>query len=94
MASVRFADLQFPHRVPGFRQPASRRVSAADSALGGGVPSADGRLAPRWETQTARRVSVYQHCPLPTPEDRLVFILAYLDLCALGGARATLRYRS
>src|SRR5207249_7433350 len=27
--------------------------------------------------RTARRFSVYQNCPLPTPEDRLLFILAY-----------------
>ena len=27
---------------------------------------------------TARRFSVYQNCPLPTPEDRLLFILAYV----------------
>jgi len=28
--------------------------------------------------RTARRFTVYQHCPLPTPEDRLLFILVYL----------------
>ena len=28
--------------------------------------------------RTARRFSVYQNCPLPTPEDRLLFILVYL----------------
>jgi Helix-turn-helix of DDE superfamily endonuclease len=28
--------------------------------------------------RTARRFSVYQNCPLPTPEDRLLFILAYV----------------
>ena len=28
--------------------------------------------------RTARRFSVYQNCPLPTPEDRLFFILTYL----------------
>ena len=26
--------------------------------------------------RTARRFSVYQNCPLPAPEDRLLFILA------------------
>src|SRR5262249_35752318 len=31
----------------------------------------------------ARRFSVYQNCPLPTPEDRLLFILAYGDTYAL-----------
>src|SRR3989441_9594819 len=33
--------------------------------------------------RTARRFSVYQNCPLPTPEDRLLFILAYLKTYAL-----------
>ena len=26
----------------------------------------------------SRRYTTYQHCPLPTPEDRLLFILVYL----------------
>ena len=33
--------------------------------------------------RTARRVSVYQNCPLPTPEDRLLFILAYVKTYSL-----------
>ena len=28
--------------------------------------------------RTARRFSVYHNCPLLTPEDRLLFILAYI----------------
>ena len=28
----------------------------------------------------ARRFTVYQNCPLPTPEDRLFFILTYVAL--------------
>src|SRR6266699_1478491 len=28
--------------------------------------------------RTARRFTVYKNCPLPTPEDRLLFILTYL----------------
>jgi hypothetical protein len=28
--------------------------------------------------RTARRYTTYQNCPLPTPEDRLLFILTYL----------------
>src|SRR5215471_3785237 len=35
------------------------------------------------QPRTARRFSVYQNCPLPTPEDRLVFILAYVKTYAL-----------
>src|SRR5262249_31555066 len=33
--------------------------------------------------RTARRFTVHKHCPLPTPEDRLLFILAYLHTYAL-----------
>ena len=32
---------------------------------------------------TARRFTVYANCPLATPEDRLLFILAYLKTYAL-----------
>src|SRR2546429_86054 len=31
----------------------------------------------------ARRFSVYNNCPLPTPEDRLLFILAYVKTYSL-----------
>jgi Helix-turn-helix of DDE superfamily endonuclease len=33
--------------------------------------------------RTARQFSVYQNCPLPTPEDRLFFILTYLKTYSL-----------
>src|SRR5437899_7144113 len=33
--------------------------------------------------RTARRFSVYQNCPLPSPEDRLLFILAYVKTYSL-----------
>jgi len=33
--------------------------------------------------RTARRFAVYENCPLPTPEDRLLFILAYIKTYAL-----------
>jgi hypothetical protein len=33
--------------------------------------------------RTARRFTVYENCPLPTPEDRLLFILAYMKTYAL-----------
>jgi hypothetical protein len=33
--------------------------------------------------RTARRFSVYQTCPIPTPEDRLLFILAYVKTYSL-----------
>src|SRR5215475_11372314 len=33
--------------------------------------------------RTARQFAVYKTCPLPTPEDRLLFILVYLKTYAL-----------
>jgi hypothetical protein len=33
--------------------------------------------------RTARRFTVYRNCPLPTPEDRLLFILVYLKTSTL-----------
>jgi hypothetical protein len=33
--------------------------------------------------RTTRRFSVYQNCPLPTPEDRLFFLLTYLKTYTL-----------
>src|SRR6266567_183938 len=33
--------------------------------------------------RTARRFTVYKNCPLPTPEDRLLFLLTYLKTSAL-----------
>src|SRR5499433_1984898 len=33
--------------------------------------------------RSARQFSIYKNCPLPTPEDRLLFILTYLKTYAL-----------
>jgi Helix-turn-helix of DDE superfamily endonuclease len=79
MGSLRFADIQtcptegldltsltveeFQHVVLPFE--AAFQAHMAQWRL-------DGR--PR----TARRYTTYQNCPLPTPEDRLLFILVYL----------------
>src|SRR6266436_1979050 len=84
MAGVRFADLQsrpmefldftsvtldeFQQLVPPFEAAFHARMTAWRM---------DGK--PR----TARRFTVYQNCPLPTPADRLLFILVYLKTYAL-----------
>src|SRR5712692_2994244 len=84
MAGVRFADLQsrpmefldftsvtldeFQQLVPPFEAAFQARMTAWRM---------DGK--PR----TARQFSVYKNCPLPTPEDRLFFILTYLKTYAL-----------
>ena len=84
MAGLRFTDLQsrpmefldftsltldeFQQLVPPFETALHARMAAWRM---------DGK--PR----TARRFTVYKNCPLPTPEDRLLFILAYLKTYAL-----------
>ena len=84
MGSLRFADLQtrptevldltsltlaeFQQLVPPFE--AAFRVQMADWRLDG-------------QPRTARRYTTYQNCPLPMPEDRLLFILVYLKTYAL-----------
>jgi hypothetical protein len=84
MAGLRFTDLQsrptefldftsvtldeFQQLVPPFEAAFQSRMAAWRM---------DGK--PR----TARRFTVYQNCPLSTPEDRLLFILAYVKTYAL-----------
>src|SRR6266446_3949247 len=41
--------------------------------------------------RTARQFAVYSNCPLPTPEDRLFFILAYIKTYSLQVLLAALR---
>jgi hypothetical protein len=45
------------------------------------APMAHWRL--EGKPRTARRYPTYQHCPLPTPEDRLLFLLVYLKTSPL-----------
>src|SRR3989449_9803248 len=84
MAGLRFAELQsrpiefldftsvalaeFQQLVPPFEDAFQSRMA---------VWRMDGK--PR----TARRFTVYKNCPLPTPQDRLFFLLVYLKTYAL-----------
>jgi hypothetical protein len=84
MASVRFADMQsrptefldftsltldeFQQLVPPFE--AAFQTHMATWRLDG-------------KPRTARQFAVYKNCPLPTPEDRLFFLLTYLKTYAL-----------
>jgi len=84
MASIQFADMQsrptefldftsltldeFQQLVPPFE--AAFRAHMAVWRLDG-------------KPRTARRFSVYQNCPLPTPVDRLFFLLTYLKTYSL-----------
>jgi len=84
MAGLRFADLQsrptefldftsltldeFQQLVPPFE--AAFQAHMASWRLDG-------------KPRTARQFAVYTNCPLPTPEDRLLFILAYIKTYSL-----------
>src|SRR5229473_3731076 len=84
MAGLRFADLQsrptefldftsltldeFQQLVPPFE--AAFQAHMAAWRLDG-------------KPRTARQFAVYKTCPLPTPEDRLFFLLTYLKTYAL-----------
>ena len=84
MAGLRFTELQsrpmefldftsvtldeFQQLVPPFEAAFHARMAAWRM---------DGKL------RTARRFTVYKNCPLPTPEDRLFFLLTYLKTYAL-----------
>jgi hypothetical protein len=84
MAHVQFADLQsrpteFLDCTSVTRDEFQQLVPPFEAALQ--APMAAWRLDGK--PRTARRFSVYQHCPLPTPEDRLLFILAYVKTYSL-----------
>src|SRR2546427_9792771 len=84
MASIRFADRQAPPTefldftslpLDEF-QPLVLPFEAAFQAHMA-MWRLDGKPRP------ARQFSVYKNCPLPTPEDRLLFILAYVKTYSL-----------
>src|SRR5438552_16148621 len=84
MAGVRFAELQ--SRPMAFLDFTSVTLDEFQQL----VPPFEGAFQARmaaWrldgKSRTARQFTVYQNCPLPTPEDRLFFILTYLKTYAL-----------
>jgi hypothetical protein len=64
--------MALPPHIGGDTGAVYRIVGRWDSPCVRGTRPLDGK--PR----TARRFTVYENCPLPTPEDRLLFILAYV----------------
>jgi Helix-turn-helix of DDE superfamily endonuclease len=84
LAGVRFADLQ--SRPPEFLDFTSLTLDEFQVLVPPFETAFQAQMA-TWrldgKPRTARQFAVYQHCPLPTPEDRLLFILAYLKTSAL-----------
>ena len=84
MASVRFADIQF--RPVEFLDFTSLTLDEFQQLVPPFEAAFQAHMA-AWrldgKPRTARRFTVYNHCPLPTPEDRLLFILAYVKTYSL-----------
>ena len=84
MTGVRFAELQ--SRPMAFRDFTSVTLDEFQQLVSPFEAAFHARMATRrmdGKPRTARRFTVYQNCPLPTPEDRLLFILTYLKTYAL-----------
>jgi hypothetical protein len=84
MAGLRFADLQ--SRPTEFLDLTSLTLEEFQQLVPPFETAFHARMA-AWrmdgKPRTARRFTVYQNCPLLTPEDRLLFILVYLKTYAL-----------
>jgi len=84
MAGVRFADLQ--SRPTEFLDFTSLTLDEFQVLVPPFETAFQAHMA-TWrldgKPRTARQFAVYKNCPLPTPEDRLLFILAYLKTYAL-----------
>src|SRR5215467_5072772 len=84
MASVRFTDVQA--RPTEFLDLTSLTLAEFQQLVPPFEAAFHAHLA-AWhldgKPRTDRRFTVDKHCPLPTPEDRLFFILAYLKTSAL-----------
>ena len=84
MASVRFADMQF--RPVEFLDFTSLTLNEFQQLVPPFEATFQAHMA-AWrldgKPRTARQFSVYKNCPLPTPEDRLFFILTYLKTYSL-----------
>src|ERR671938_725096 len=84
MAGVRFAELQ--SRPMEFLDFTSVTLDEFQQLVPPFAAAFHARMA-TWrmdgKPRTVRRFTVYTTCPLPTPEDRLFFILTYLKTYAL-----------
>jgi hypothetical protein len=84
MASIRFTDVQA--RPTEFLDLTSLTLAEFQQLVPPFEAAYHAHLA-AWrldgKPRTARRFTVYKNCPLPTPEDRLFFILTYLKTYAL-----------
>src|SRR5207244_6771598 len=91
MASVRFADLQ--SRPTAFLDFTSLTLAEFQQLVPPFEAAFQAHMA-AWrldgQPRTARRFPVSQNCPLPTPEDRLLFILTSVKTSSLQGVQGRL----
>ena len=84
MAGVRFTDVQA--RPTEFLDLTSVTLEEFQQLIPPFEAAFQAHMA-RWrldgKPRTARQFAVYKNCPLPTPEDRLFFLLTYLKTYAL-----------
>src|SRR5215467_5698553 len=84
MASVQFADVQ--SRPLEFLDFTSLTLDEFQQLISPFEAAFQAHMA-AWrldgKPRTARQLAVYKNCPLPTPEDRLFFILTYLKTYSL-----------
>src|SRR5713101_1249975 len=84
MAGLRFTDVQ--SRPTEFLDLTSLTLDEFESLVPPFEAAFQAHMA-AWrldgKPRTARQFTVYKNCPLPTPEDRLFFILVYLKTYAL-----------
>ena len=84
MAGVRFADVQ--SRPTEFLEVTSLTLDEFQQLVPPFEAAFQAHMA-AWQLdgkpRTARQFAVYSNCPLPTPEDRLLFILAYIKTYSL-----------
>src|SRR6266699_7005050 len=91
MASIRFTDVQA--RPSEFLDFTSLTLEEFQQLVPPFATAFQAHLA-AWrldgKPRIARRFTVYQNCPLPTPEERLLFILAYVKTYSLQGVQGRL----
>src|SRR5256884_7536076 len=84
MASLRFADVQSrPTEFLDFTSLTLDEFHQLVPSFEAAVQAHMGAWRLDGKPRTARQFSVYKNCPLPTPEERLFFILTYLKTYSL-----------
>ncbi len=63
----------------GIDEPHARRVHHDHTAVGRRIPGEHAGVDKTGQSRTVRSFAVYTSCPRPMPEDRLLFVVSYLN---------------